>query len=114
MRDLRQQCRSPGWISTPCRRQQACCLGVELQSSGTASFINHQIIPTALYNSFAGDTRVQPNGDIEYDLSGVNADSFVLEVTPTATPQVVWQMHIIGDNTYRAFRKPSLYPGVQW
>ena len=84
------------------------------ENAKTASFLFHQILPPALYNIFAGDTRVQPNTDVEYNLAGVGANSYVTEVTPTATPQTVWQMFITGSNTYRAFRMPSLYPGVQW
>jgi arylsulfate sulfotransferase len=57
---------------------------------------------------------VLPNANVEYNLAGVGKDSYVFEVTPTATPQTVWQMHIVGSNTYRSFRIPSLYPGVQW
>jgi len=31
-----------------------------------------------------------------------------------ATPVTVWQMDIAGQWAYRAYRIPSLYPGVQW
>ena len=84
------------------------------ENAKTASFLFHQIIPPNLYNSFAGDTRVQPNGNIEYDLAGVGTDSYIFEVTPTDSPQTVWQMHVTNLNTSRAYRIPSLYPGVQW
>jgi hypothetical protein len=84
------------------------------ENAKTASFLFHQIIPVNLYSSFAGDTRVLENGNIEYNLAGVGSDSYVFEVTPTDTPQTVWQMHIAKMNSYRAFRIPSLYPGVQW
>ncbi|HZD77773.1 MAG TPA: aryl-sulfate sulfotransferase [Acidobacteriaceae bacterium] len=84
------------------------------ENAKTASFLFHQILPPNLYNIFAGDTRVQPNTNIEYNLAGVGANSYVMEVTPTATPQTVWQMEVTGTNTYRAYRMPSLYPGVQW
>ena len=87
------------------------------ETAMTASFIFHDFIPSDLYNAFAGDVRVQPNSNVEFNLSGVGSDAYVFEVTPTApavTPQTVWQMSITGDNTYRAFRMPSMYPGVQW
>lgn len=84
------------------------------ETAKTAKFDFHQIIDPSLYNAFAGDTRVQPIGNVEYNLAGVGSDSYVFEVTPTATPQTVWEMHVMNDNTYRAFRMPSLYPGVQW
>jgi arylsulfate sulfotransferase len=38
----------------------------------------------------------------------------IYEVTKTTPPQTVWQMQIPGQNVYRGFRMPSLYPGVQW
>jgi arylsulfate sulfotransferase len=84
------------------------------ENAKTASFLFHQILPPNFYSFFAGNTRVQPNTNVEYNLAGVGATSFVFEVTPTATPQVVWEMYISNANTYRAFRMPSLYPGVQW
>ena len=40
--------------------------------------------------------------------------SRVLEVTQTETPQTVWQMDIQKGHAYRAYRIPSLYPGVSW
>ena len=83
------------------------------ESTKTASYNFHQIVPTNLYSSFAGNTRLQPNGNVEYNLAGVGINAYIFEVTPTATPTTVWQM-FIPNNTYRAFRIPSLYPGVQW
>ena len=38
----------------------------------------------------------------------------IYEVTPDAAHQTVWNMQIKGQTAYRAFRMPSLYPGVQW
>lgn len=84
------------------------------ENAKTASFLFHQLLPGNLYSFFAGDTRVQPNTNVEYNLAGVGNTSYVFEVTPTATPQTVWEMYISNANMYRAFRMPSLYPGVQW
>jgi len=36
-----------------------------------------------------------------------------LEVTASGS-QTVWQLSIDNQFSYRAFRIPSLYPGVQW
>jgi arylsulfate sulfotransferase len=84
------------------------------ENAMTASFLFHQLLPPNLYSSFAGNTRVEPNNNIEYNLAGVGTNAYTFEVTPTSTPQTVWQMQITGSNTYRAFRMPSLYPDVQW
>ena len=55
------------------------------------------------------------NGNLEYDLAGVGSNSDIFEVTPdNANPTTVWHMHVTGNNAYRGFRLPSLYPGVQW
>jgi len=84
------------------------------ENAMTASFLFHQVQPPSLYSAFAGSTRVLPNSDIEYNLAGVPNNAYTFEVTPTSTPQVVWQMHLTVSNTYRSFRIPSLYPGIQW
>jgi len=85
------------------------------ENAKTASFVFHQILPPNFYNAFAGSTRVLDNTNIEYNLAAINAsDAYTFEVTPTDTPQTVWEMHIAGTLTYRSFRMPSLYPGVQW
>jgi arylsulfate sulfotransferase len=84
------------------------------ENAKTASFLFHQILPPSLYSNFAGSTRVLSNTNVEYNLAGLTNQANTYEVTPTATPQIVWQMIINGTNTYRSFRMPSLYPGVQW
>ena len=83
------------------------------ETAKTASYVFRQIMPN-IYSGFAGNTRVLGNSNVEYDMAGVGTDSFIYEVTPTATPQTVWTMHVENENTYRVFRMPSLYPGVQW
>lgn len=84
------------------------------ESNDTATLTFQQILPTALYNNFGGNTEQLANGDVEYDLCGLGSGSAVYEVTQQSTPQTVWQMQSKGTNLYRAFRLPSLYPGVQW
>jgi hypothetical protein len=83
----------------------------------TATLTFHQILPPNLYNYFGGNTEQLANGNVEYDLCGVvasGASSDVYEVTQQGDPQTVWSMQVTGTNLYRAFRIPSLYPGVQW
>lgn len=85
------------------------------ENAKTASFIFHRILPVAFYNGFAGSVRVLDNTNVEYNLAAVGGtDAYTYEVTPTATPQTVWGMHLPGTLTYRSIRMPSLYPGVQW
>jgi hypothetical protein len=75
-----------------------------------------------VFSFFGGSARVLQNGNIEFDECGLTApgtstltnNSAIIEVTKTTPPQVVWQMQVTGQNAYRGFRIPSLYPGVQW
>jgi arylsulfate sulfotransferase len=75
-----------------------------------------------VFSFFGGSARVLQNGNIEFDECGLTVpgtstltnNSAIIEVTKTTPPQVVWQMQVTGQNAYRGFRIPSLYPGVQW
>jgi arylsulfate sulfotransferase len=81
---------------------------------------------TDLYNYFGGNTDELPNGDVEYDLCGLQVQPAIAGTTPGAAslvrevtqdpkhPKTVWTLELQDDNFYRAFRMPSLYPGVQW
>lgn len=86
------------------------------ESAKTATLTFHQIVPTNLYNSFGGNAEQLQNGNVEYDLcgelNGTNSDIF--EVTQNDNPQTVFHLHSAGTYLYRAYRIPSLYPGVQW
>jgi arylsulfate sulfotransferase len=84
------------------------------ETARTANLIFHQVVPAAQYNAWGGNAEPLDNGDVEYDLCGVGGGSYVYEVTQTANPQTVWSLSVTGSNLYRAFRIPSLYPGVQW
>jgi arylsulfate sulfotransferase len=69
------------------------------------------------YSVCCGSVGQLANGDIEYDIAADVASpmtSTVQEVTSAQNPQPVWQMTIKGILAYRAFRIPSLYPGVVW
>ncbi|MGC1784432.1 MAG: aryl-sulfate sulfotransferase, partial [Acidobacteriaceae bacterium] len=85
------------------------------ESAKTATLTFHQIVPTSLYNSFGGNAEVLDNSNVEYDLCGlVGTNSAVFEVTQNSQAQTVWELQSTGTQMYRAFRVPSLYPGVQW
>jgi arylsulfate sulfotransferase len=80
----------------------------------TATLTFHQILPADQYSYFGGNTDELANGDVEYDDCGLATGSNVREVTQEANPKQVWQLHVETYDFYRAFRIPSLYPGVQW
>jgi arylsulfate sulfotransferase len=64
------------------------------------------------FSNFGGSARLLKNGNIEFDECGLHP-AVISEVTKVMPPQTVWQMQV-GRFVYRAFRMPSLYPGVQW
>jgi hypothetical protein len=67
------------------------------------------------YSVWGGSIAVLPNGNVELDSTTMNqGHSRVIEVTSGTTPQVVWQMDTPDTFFYRAYRIPSLYPGVTW
>ncbi len=90
------------------------------ETAKTATLLFHPIIPPNMYNSFGGNSEQLANGNIEYDLCGIvnpqnnQLESDVFEVTQAAQPTTIWHLHSNGTALYRAFRMPSLYPGVQW
>jgi len=70
-----------------------------------------------VYSFFGGFADILPNGDVEFDECAPTANppsAAVFEVTQSTSPQTVWEMQIANQYAYRAFRLPSLYPGVQW
>jgi hypothetical protein len=72
--------------------------------------------PQQLFGVWGGSINQLDNGNVEFDLNAPASavSSTVEEVTQTPTPQIVWQMQITSANAYRAYRVPSLYPGVSW
>lgn len=86
------------------------------ETAMTATLETHQILPTNLYNFFGGNSEILPNGNLEYDLSGLPGapNSQIFETPNQSTPQTVWNLKVTDDYLYRGYRLPSLYPGVQW
>ena len=68
------------------------------------------------YCFWGGSIGTLNNGNVEFDVTTTNGGpaSQIMEVTHTDNPQTVWQMNITGENAYRGYRIPSLYPGVTW
>ncbi|MHB1958229.1 MAG: aryl-sulfate sulfotransferase [Acidobacteriaceae bacterium] len=86
------------------------------ETAMTATLETHQILPTNLYNFFGGNSEILPNGNLEYDLCGLQGapNSQIFETPNQSTPQTVWNLKATGNYLYRGYRLPSLYPGVQW
>jgi len=77
-----------------------------------------QYLP-GLFSLWGGSINQLENSNVEFDLNAPFPGntifaSEVQEVTQTSSPQVVWKMDIAAVNAYRAYRVPSLYPGVTW
>jgi arylsulfate sulfotransferase len=78
--------------------------------------------PLLDYSRWGGSINQLSNGNVEFDLNApaivpsAGVGSEVQEVTQSGTPTIVWQMDItpIVNTAYRAYRVPSLYPGVTW
>ena len=69
------------------------------------------------YSFWGGSIGTLENGDVEFDQTtpfGSASASIIEEVTRTDSPQIVWQLNLTGENAYRGYRIPSLYPGVTW
>ena len=73
------------------------------------------------FGIWGGSINQLPNGNVEFDLNSPlvapvpGVASEVQEVTQTVPAQVVWKMDIpFPMYAYRAYRIPSLYPGVTW
>ena len=70
------------------------------------------------FSPFLGSTQFIAPDRVFHDsgfIGGANGDSRIREVTMDgATPEIVWELFIEGQNVYRATKLPSLYPGVQW
>jgi hypothetical protein len=69
------------------------------------------------YSFWGGSINQLQNTNVEFDMSAPFPQlpaSRVLELTQTDSPQISWQMDIQHGHAYRAYRIPSLYPGVSW
>lgn len=92
------------------------------EAAKTATLTSHiqfaDVLPNSYYSDWGGSTDQLSDGDLEFAATDTSAGSFVIEMTQGANPQVVWKLasnsNIPYSEFYRAFRIPSLYPGVQW
>ncbi|HEV2379634.1 MAG TPA: aryl-sulfate sulfotransferase [Terriglobia bacterium] len=86
------------------------------ETTKTASVVWEDKAPG--FSLCCGNLQLLSNGDGEYDLATSTQappwDAHVYEMTHEDSPRTVWELEMPGTLAYRAFRIPSLYPGVQW
>jgi arylsulfate sulfotransferase len=100
--------------TTPCSSRVPILQLDESAKTATIEWVNDL---SPVYSNFGGDARLLANGNIEFDECAPATPAptaAIFEVTRTTPPQIVWQMQITGQNAYRGYRIPSVYPGVQW
>ena len=69
------------------------------------------------FSECCGNATILPNGNLEYDVAldaFTPGASYVQEAIPENDYQIIWQLIMEKELAYRAFRVPSLYPGVTW
>jgi len=93
----------------------------QLDESARVADLMWDMLP-GVYGVWGGSINQLSNGNVEFDANALavpptrNLASEVQEVTQSSTPQVVWKMDLTSatQDAYRAYRVPSLYPGVTW
>jgi arylsulfate sulfotransferase len=106
-----QSCATLG--TTPCPYSTVGIYRLD-ETAMTAALTFHDVPDQ--FSFFGGNTRLLANGNLEFDLCAtatVPPHAIIEEIDPRIGPQPIWQMDI-SQFAYRAFRIPSLYPGVQW
>jgi hypothetical protein len=89
---------------------------VDLDEATKSATVSWQFLP-GLYTDWGGSIVTLENGNLDFDLTAPFEPALasrVFEVTRSGTPEITWQLDIQGGNAYRAYRIPSLYPGVTW
>ncbi len=105
-------CDAPGFA--------ACYSSVPVFELNESAKTAHLVSETSLAPHFSfccGDALTLSNGNIEFDVASDSltpGQSYIQELIPGPTPQLVWQMNVAGVLVYRGFRISSLYPGVTW
>jgi arylsulfate sulfotransferase len=101
-------------VTPSCRYSTVPVMDIDEQAMTASISFRYGVTP---YSLWGGTAQVLKNGSVEFDVcaaTSVPPSSEIYEVTQSATPQVVWHLHVDGQNAYRAFRLPSLYQGIQW
>jgi hypothetical protein len=79
----------------------------------TATMVTHYVLPDTDYSFFGGNAELLDNNDIHVDFCAVSRGALVRELNPQAN-QIIWQGYTPKAAQFKAYRLPSLYPGVQW
>lgn len=73
------------------------------------------------FSEWGGSINQLGNGNVEFDINGPfgaadpNLASEVQEISQTSAPELIWKLDFpLPFYAYRAYRVPSLYPGVAW
>jgi hypothetical protein len=88
---------------------------IEVNESQMTASVNWAY--ATFFSSWGGVTQELSDSDIFFDLTASASNpggATVMEVTQEPNPQIVWQLNIDGQNSYRTIHLPSLYPDVQW
>ena len=107
-----------GWCGTP--NNPGCYSRVpiyQIDENAMTATVVWQDNLSPVYTFWGGSAQQLTNGNVVFCISAPSDDSAggrYMEVTGDATPQVVLQMEVKGQNAYRGVHVPSLYPGVQW
>ena len=94
---------------------------LQIDESTKAASITWEDSP-GFFSVWGGSVNQLAHNNVEFDINAMSSPpnpslaSEVREVTQDANPQIVWQMNIntVPAYAYRAYRVPSLYPGVSW
>jgi hypothetical protein len=107
---------------TPCY-SRATIFNIDESASAMVADLSWDNLPGD-FSQWGGSINQLPNGNVEFDVNDPlstpipNIASEVQEVTPTSPSQIVWKLDFPdasqGQYAYRAYRIPSLYPGVTW
>ncbi len=107
----------PDSSGQPCGQNNDCYsrgLIMDLDESAMTADVAWQYQP-GWYSLWGGSIEQLPNGDVEVDFTSPGGGGAkVVETDGSAMPQVRWELDASNANFYRAYRIPSLYPGVQW
>jgi len=85
------------------------------ETAKTATIEFRQTLGTNEYSLWGGGSRRLANGDVEYDVCAlpIGSASRVYEFDPDSGEKI-WELNLMNENLYRAYRIGSMYPGVRW